>query len=195
MPKTTIRVRKKRWDFFNRECKAISLRRDDFLSRLLPGELARLADVPACDAEGARWLKDRWATSWSSYDYEIISVPVLLSEEPLQLLNSICADKQIPRDAFLDCFLEFLTARIADAALVLRDPRASDDLGSQVADIVSNDEASDQEAEGWLLSVATEWYSQRNPAAWAVDFYQARLRYDAKRVEDERFALESIELL
>lgn len=195
MSKTTFKVRKQRWDYFNRECKAMSLRRDDLLNRLLPAEIDILANISSCDAIGARWLKDRWVTMWSSSDFELVSVPVLLTSEAVQRLNTICAEKGIPRDAFLDCLLNFLTGRLVDAALVLKDPRTESDLGAQVAEIMTDADNSDKEAKEFVFETASEWTKKRALSAWSKDFYEKQLSYNAARVEQERLMLEAFEVM
>jgi hypothetical protein len=195
MSKTTIRVRKQRWDYFNRECKAMSLRRDDLLNRLLSAEIAILADMPPCDAVGSRWLKDRWVTMWSAGDFELMNVPVVLSEDVVTSLNATCADKGVPRDAFLDCFLQFLTARLLDPALVIKDPRTERDLGSQVSAIQTDDDSTDSEVKEFLFETASEWSKGRALATWDKGFYAKQLGYDADRVEKEQLMLEAFEIM
>lgn len=190
MPKTTIRVRKKRWEYFNHECKVMSLRRDDLLNRLIPEEIAIAANIPTCDAIGSRWLKDRWVTMWSSGDFELMTAPVLLSDEVLASLNDVCANKGIPRDAFIDCFLEFLTSRLIDPALVIKNPRTEQDIGSQVAEIMTDDDISNHEARAFLFDIASDWIKGRNPASWNKSLYEIRLSYNAEKVETERSMLE-----
>lgn len=195
MSKTTFKVRKQRWDYFNRECKAMSLRRDDLLNRLLPPEIAILANISSCDAIGARWLKDRWVTMWSSSDFELVSMPILLASDVVQRLNATCAEKGVPRDAFLDCFLNFLTGRLVDPALVLKDPRTEADLGGQVAEILTDDDNSDKEAKEFIFEIASDWTKKRALSAWAKGFYEKQLSYDAARVEQERSMLETFEVM
>ena len=195
MSKTTFKVRKQRWDYFNRECKAMSLRRDDLLNRLLPAEIAILANIPSCDAIGARWLKDRWVTMWSSSDFELVSVPVLLASDVVQSLNATCAEKTVPRDAVLDCFLNFLTGRLVDAALVLKDPRTEADLGAQVAEIMTDDDNSDKDAKEFVFETVSDWTKKRALSAWSKGFYETQLSYDAARVEQERSMLEAFEVM
>ncbi len=195
MSKTTFRVRKQRWDYFNRECKAMSLRRDDLLNRLLPAEIAILANISPCDAIGARWLKDRWVTMWSSSDFELVSVPLLLSSEVVQNLNAICTDKGVPRDAFLDCFLNFLTGRLVDPALVLKDPRTQRDLCAQVAEIMADGDNSDKETTKFVFEVASDWTKSRALSAWDKGFYAKQLSYNTERVEQDRAMLEAFEIM
>ena len=190
MPKTRFKVRAKQWDYFNRECKVMSLRRDDLIDRLLPGELFLLEAIPPCDTVGARWLKDRWVTMWRVTDADMINAPVMLSESALGRLNQACADKNVPRDAFFDCFIEYLTGRLVDPALVIKDPRSERDLESQVAAVMMDDELGDTDIQRELFSIASEWEKTRNITNWAPSFYQKRLSYSVERVETDRLVLE-----
>lgn len=190
MPKTTFKVRAKLWEYFNRECKAISLRRDDLIDRVLPGELSLLETIPPCDAVGSKWVKDRWITMWSASDVEMATAPVMLSELVLSRLNQTCIEKNIPRDAFFDCFLEYLTGRFVDPALVIKDPRTERDLGSQVAALMTDDELGEREIQRELFDVASGWMEGRKVLVWSTSLYQERLSYSAERVETERLMLE-----
>ena len=173
----------------------MSLRRDGLLNRLLPSEIAILEGIPPCDSVGTRWLKDRWVTMWGASDLDLTSVPVALSEDVVSKLNTVCTSKGIPRDAFLDCFLEFLSGRLVDPALVIKDPRTERDLASQIAEIVTDDEMDDSDARAYLLDIAVGWMKGRNLTAWDRSLYEKRLSYDAKKVEDEQLLLEALELL
>ncbi len=161
MPKTTFKVRAKQWDYFNRECKVMSLRRDDLIDRVLPGEFSLLESIPPCDTVGSKWVKDRWVTMWSATDVEMANAPVMLSELVLNRLNQTCIEKNIPRDAFFGCFLEYMTGRLVDPALVIKDPRTERDLGSQVAALMLDDELGDRDIQRELFDVASEWIRGR----------------------------------
>lgn len=190
MAKTTIRVRKKRWDFFNRECKVMSLRRDDLLNRLLPAEIKLMGKIPACDAVGAQWLKQHWTTMWVG-DLELINAPVMLSSEVIGQLKTTCAQKGVPRDAFFDCFLWYLTTRFHDPALVIKNPRTNSDLGSQVAAIIMDEDIKPRDTERFLMDVSADWIKGRSLATWDQDFYSKQLSYDAARVEEQKTLLEA----
>ena len=190
MPKTRFKVRAKQWDYFNRECKVMSLRRDDLIDRLLPGELSLLEAIAPCDTVGSRWLKDRWVTMWRVTDAEMMNASVMLSESVLDRLNQACADKSVPRDAFFDCFIEYLTGRLVDPALVIKEPRSERDLESQVAAVMMDDELGDTDIQRELFSIASEWKKTRNVANWTPSFYQDRLSYSVEEVETERLMLE-----
>jgi hypothetical protein len=190
MPKTRFKVRAKQWDYFNRECKVMSLRRDDLIDRLLPGELSLLETMPPCDPVGSKWVKDRWTTMWNVTDVEMVNAPVMLSDSVLIQLNQTCMNKNIPRDAFFDCFVEYLTGRLIEPALVIKDPRTGRDLGSQVAALMMDDDLSDMDIQRELFAVASDWIKTRNVSAWISPLYQERLSYSVERVETDRLILE-----
>lgn len=169
----------------------MSLRRDDLLDRVLPGELAIVEEMPACDLIGAKWVKDRWMTNWGGSDLDLMNAPVMLSAEVLEQLNRICNEKQVPRDAFFDCFLQFLTGRLVDAALVIKDPRTGQDIGSQLVDVMNDEELSDKETRKFLFDVTKTWMGGRATSNWDKSLYQERLHYDASRVDTERLMLEA----
>lgn len=149
-----------------------------------------LEAMPPCDAVGAKWIKDRWVTNWGGTDLEMVSAPVMLSDETLDHLNRSCAEKKVPRDAFFDCFLQFLTGRLADAALVIKDPRTKRDIGAQIVSVMHDDDLTDSEAKGFLFDIAKEWMGGRATGHWGKSMYQDRLCYDQSRVESEQLMFE-----
>lgn len=190
MAKTTFKVRAKQWEFFNHECKVMSLRRDGFITRVLPEEIKLLNEIDPCDAVGAKWLKDRWVTMWGTRDIELINAPVMLSDDVLNSLNQTCAEKNVPRDAFVDCFLVFLTGRLIDAAVVIKDPRTDRDLASQVVAVRNEEDIDDNELGLQLLDATNDWAKKRNTALWGKALYRERLVWNAEKVEVELEILE-----
>ncbi len=196
MPKTTIKVRTKRWDVFNRECKAASLRRDDFLDRALPGEIALLQSIPACDEEGERWLKKTWVEHGAMRDSQLHPVPILLSKNVIEQLNSACAEKRVPRDAFLDCVLTFFIERLYEAVIVIKNPRTTRDLMWQISDVLTDtrEELTDRDRDGFIKEAVDEWCDARYLVPFCHDFYRDRLFFDAERVANEKSMLESLDI-
>lgn len=168
----------------------MSLRRDDLIDRVLQGEIAILDAMPACDDIGAKWLKDRWVTNWGGADLEMVSAPVMLSEKVLEHLNRACAEKKVPRDAFFDCFLQFLTGRLVDAALVIKDPRTEKDIGTEILAVMNDEELNDSEAREFLFDTAKEWMGRRATGHWGKSIYRDRLYYVKTRVELEQLMFE-----
>jgi len=192
MPKTTFKVRTKQWELFNRECRLMSFRRDEVIDRVLPIELAILGEMPPCDEVGSRWLKGRWVTMWRSTDVVIANAPVMLSEPVLNQLNQTCIEKGIPRDAFFDCVLEFLTVRFYEPALVIKDPRTNKDLVSRVVALIADDDLDDRDAERALFEEASDLIKERNVSCLTPSFYQNRLSYNTERVEEQLLIFQSL---
>ena len=185
MPKTTIRVRIKQWDYFNAECKAASFRRDGFLDRVLPGEIAMLQKIPPCDDIGATWIKRHWIDQGNPRDTAVQPIPILLSDPVLASLNAICEKNRVPRDAFLDCALAYLTARLYDAVVVIKTPRTNRDLVSRVAmqRLQYKDwEATDEEKDEFVKEEVLDWAKEKDLTPLADDFYRQRLSFDSARV-------------
>jgi hypothetical protein len=199
MPKTTFSVRKKRWELFTAECKAASLRRDDLLDRVLPEELQRLGTMTACDAAGAHWVRANWVTTWAEGDAELHPVPVMLSDEVLEQMNSTCADKGVPRDAFFDCVLTYLTQRLYEAVIVIKRPRTTRDLVSRMHDVLHEEdvdgyEPTNRDQKQWILDGVEKWDQERTLAALSDSFYSDRLSYTEERIRTERELLEALDL-
>jgi hypothetical protein len=192
MPKTTISVRVKQWDFFNKECKAASLRRNDFLDRVLPGEIAMLQRIPACNEDGSKWLKRHWIGNTNPKDFQIEQVPILLSETVLESLNSTCVEKKVPRDAFLDCVLCFLTERLLEAVVVIKNPRTDRDLVSKIAFQMNDEreELTDKDRKEIILKTIEEHANLNAWEKFADNFYQERLSFDTARVEKDSLWME-----
>lgn len=197
MPKTTFKVRTKRWDIFNRECKAMSIRRDSFLDRALPGEIVLLAQIQPCDFEGERWLKKTWVERWDSKDYELKPVPIFLSENVIDQINTTCLEKLVPRDAFIDCALAFFVQRLYEPAVVIKDPRTTKDTLAQLAQVFNDgrDEIEDLDRERFVSVVVQKLLDSRDIQLLDTDIYKTRLSLDAGRVATEKLTLESLSLL
>jgi hypothetical protein len=195
--KTTFKVRQSLWELFRKECKAVSLRGDDLLNRTLPGEIAQLEDIPPCDAEGERWLKKTWLEHFhDEKETALRPAPVTLSADVLEYLNAACEKNRVPRDAFVDCALQFLSARLYEPAIVIKNPRTTKDLARQVADVLSQDDGSERDKDRWLIETANKWFSERGMiASMAPDFYRSRLSYDRARVEQEKQMIAALGML
>lgn len=192
MHKTTFKVRKQKWELFNQECKAASIRRDDFLNRALTAEIDILESIPACDSEGAHWLKKTWVEHGPRNDRELLPVPVLLSSEVIARLNAVCSMKGVPRDAFFDCALTFFTERLYESVIVIKNPRTTKDLVSQVASIANdpNDELTDSDRRRFLADTCQEWWAHHDLVSMRDDYYKERVSFDKGRTEHEKALLE-----
>lgn len=192
MSKTTVKVRTRKWELFNKECKAASMRRDDFLNRVLPAEIELLAKIRPCDDIGEKWLKRNWLDRNGRQDSELQTISLMLSDDVLNALNGMCAEKRVPRDAFIDSALTYLTERLYEAAVVIKNPRSTRDLVSRVADVVNDprEEIDDRTRDQFLLETANEWAAERDLHPFAEDFYTLNLSFNEARVSEERMMLE-----
>lgn len=192
MPKTTFKIRVKLWELFNRECQAMSIRRDNFLNNALHGEIALFAQIKPCDSDGERWVKKMWVEHGDSKDCELRLAPVLLSDEVIEQINTTCLAKRVPRDAFMDCALTFLVQRLYEPALVIKNPRTTKDVSAQIAQVL-NDDHEDADRERLVSEVAQEFLDSRKTKLLdpGYDIYKDRLSFDADRVAQEKLMLES----
>ena len=134
MAKTTFRVNKQRWELFNRECKASFLRRDAYLNHILPEEVSILEQLPPNNEEAHQWLKNTWFGEHGQLRADTTDfVSVMLDNPLLKNLNQSCVARNIPRDAFFHCVLMFITERLYEAALVIKNPRTKQDTFLGVA--------------------------------------------------------------
>lgn len=183
MPKTTLRVKTKNWELFNKECNASFLRRDAYLNHVLPAELDILETINPCDEVGSSWLKRNWSLGYSGD--QTSSVAVNLDAPVLDRLKKVCEEKLIPRDAFFDCFLEYIKTRLYEAALVIKNPRTKTDIAFQLADVFNecneeNNDDADLRIE--VMQITKKWHISRNMHSLNQDFYQAHLSIDKKKV-------------
>lgn len=191
MAKTTVKVRAKKWELFNKECKAASIRRDDFLDRALPDEIDLLKTISPCDDVGELWLKSNWVVQ-DSDDIELHPVPLLLSDEVVEALNAASAEKRIPRDAFLDCALSYFTARLHEAVIVIRKPRTSADLVARIAETLNppNDLLDEADQNRYIVEDARECVTEWKLERFAEGFYASQLSIDSRKVEREKLRID-----
>jgi hypothetical protein len=197
MSKTTVKVRSRKWALFNKECKAASMRRDDFLNRVLPAEIELLGKIVACDEVGEKWLKRNWLDRNDRGDSDLQPISMMLSDDVLSALNAMCVEKRVPRDAFIDSALTYLTERLFEAAVVIKNPRNTRDLVGRVADVLNDPrkEIDDRTRDQFVLETVNEWAEERHLPPFSDDFYSQNLSFDQSRVSEERMMLELTGLL
>jgi hypothetical protein len=150
--------------------------------------------MPPCDEEGRRWLKQSWTGKSGVLRDDTIPVAVTLQAELIERLNTLCDEKRVPRDAFFNCFLDFITARLYEPAVVIKDPRTDKDVASQLAAALGDDDANEDDLHFDLLDIAKAWGNKRNIFAFQSDYYRQHLSYDEKRVRQEKELLEDLDL-
>ena len=177
MIKTTFRVDAKRWELFNMECKMSFLRRDAYLSHVLPGETKIIELLPQNSEEAHQWLKNRWFGECGQLRKDVTEfVSVMLDKPLVDRLNQACNDRRIPRDAFIHCMLMFLTTRLHEVALVIKDPRTARDTFSQVVEVCQDvhDDDDQDNMKFELLSIG-RGVLQRNLEPLRPDYYEREL--------------------
>jgi hypothetical protein len=191
--KTTIKVGQSLWEQFTKECKAASLRRDDLLVRALPNEIAQLEQIAPCDAEGERWLKKMWLEHYhGEKETGLVSAPVSLTVDVLERLNAACEKNRVPRDAFIDCALQFLSARLYEAVIVIKNPRTTKDIAHQLIGVLADEDAAERDRDRWLVETVHEWSEQWMIGPMAPGFYESRLSFDKARVDREKAFLAAL---
>lgn len=192
MIKTTFRVDAERWELFNKECKASFLRRDAYLSHVLTGETKIIEQLPQNCEEAHQWLKNRWFGQYGRLRKDVTEfVSVMLDKPLVDRLNQACNDRRIPRDAFIHCMLMFLTERLYEAALVIKDPRTARDAFWQVAEVchVAQDEEDDEQddddiRDNMKLELLTIGLTtrQRNLEPLRPDYYLRELSFPPEKL-------------
>ena len=173
------------------------MRRDDFLNRVLPAEIALLGKIDACDEAGEKWLKRNWLDRNDRGDSELQATSLMLSDDVLNALNAMCIEKRVPRDAFIDSALTYLTERLYEAAVVIKNPRNTRDLVGRVADVLNDprEEIDDRTRDQFVLETVNEWAEERQLHPFSDNFYSQNLSFDQARVSEERMMLEMTGLL
>lgn len=205
MIKTTFRVDVNRWKLFNKECKVSFLRRDAYLSHVLPTETNILEQLPQNCDEAHQWLKNRWFGQHGLLRKDATEfVSVMLDKPLVDRLNLVCNDRRIPRDAFFHCMLMFLTERLYEAALVIKDPRTSLDTFWQVAEVchfaqdLENDEQSEddirEDMKQELLPIGLT-INQRNLEPLRPDYYLRELSFSPEKLAAAKCAQEQSDLI
>ena len=189
MIKTTFRVDVERWKLFNKECKVSFLRRNAYLNHVLPGEINIIEQLPQNSEEAHQWLKYRWLGEEYGRLHKDATefVSVMLDKPLVDRLNQVCNDRRIPRDAFVHCMLMFLTERLYEAALVIKNPRTTSDMFWQVAEIchVAQDHEDDEQPEKdtrdnmkhHLLDIGLTIIRNRNIEPLRLDYYGRELSF------------------
>lgn len=173
------------------------MRRDDFLNRVLPAEISVMGQIAPCDGVGEKWLKRNWLDRNGREDSDLQPVSLMLSDEVLNTLNGVCIEKRVPRDAFIDSALTYLTERLYEAALVIKNPRNTRDLVGRVADVLNDprEEIDDRTRNQFVLEAVNEWADERQLHPFSDDFYGQNLSFDQSRVSEERMIMETAGLL
>ncbi len=126
--KTTFHLDRAVYSKFADNIKRLGLRRDLFLNRVLGSEIDELKAAEPNYAKAEKLMK--WIRGVRRNDY--VKVSISLDEKLIDLMNKACAKVRIPRDQFMEHFLEYLNegasngncaSPMAKAIMLIADPR------------------------------------------------------------------------
>lgn len=100
----TVRINQKVASTFTRLIKGIGLRRDTYLNKLLPGEVKLLQELPVNSERAAKYVR---LTSQSGEEQKT-RFSLKLDSALVDQVTDLCRRKGIPRDLFIERFLDFL---------------------------------------------------------------------------------------
>jgi len=100
----TIRLKESVVRGFDTKLKDLKLRRDEYLRMQLEREIESLAKISPNSELSARYLQMTRMERFSDRIKVGIKLPFALIER----INKVCADKKVPRDLFIETFIDFL---------------------------------------------------------------------------------------
>jgi hypothetical protein len=103
--KLTFTIRTAVLKRFNEAIRAAGLRRDSYLNHVLPDEIDELLPLSPNSERGERQLRDMRRFLYQDFS----KVNIALEQEVAEKLNEVCREKRIPRDIFIEEFMEFLS--------------------------------------------------------------------------------------
>lgn len=123
----TVRLDSKVVEDLDARLRDVSLRRDEYLRGHLPNEIEVLGDLDPNSKRAAAYLQERRQDQSTTR----VKVGLKLPEGLIDRINTVCAEKLIPRDLFIETFFRFLAygwpeqgaiSPLVKAAEYLRDP-------------------------------------------------------------------------
>ena len=100
----TVRLKEGVVRGFDTKLKDLKLRRDEYLRMQLEREIESLAKISPNSESSARYLQMTRMERFSDRIKVGIKLPFALIER----INKVCADKRVPRDLFIESFIDFL---------------------------------------------------------------------------------------
>jgi len=114
----TVRIEKDIFDSFSRSIKDVRLRRDAYLNNQLDVEAQEyLAELPANSERAARFLRFQRET------LKTVKVTIALDREVADTVSTICREKKINRDAFVEQFFDRARHPLNLARCFIENPR------------------------------------------------------------------------
>lgn len=123
----TVRLNAKVAQEFDARLKDLKLRRDEYLRDQLEREVESLERINANSASVVNYLQQKKMGRFS----DRLKVGLKLPAQLIERISRVCAEKNVPRDLFIESFLDFLTngwpeqgvaSPLAMALEYLRDP-------------------------------------------------------------------------
>jgi len=103
--KLTFTIRTEVLETFNMAIKSAGLRRDSYLNHVLPSEIDELLPLEPNSEKGEKQLRDMRRFLHKDFS----KMNVALDEDVAEKLDQVCREKKIPRDMFIEDFMEFLS--------------------------------------------------------------------------------------
>lgn len=164
----TVRANELRFRCFSEICELLKLRRDPYINARLPDELEIVERLPRSDDEGRRYER---SLALASDKYQK-NITLDIEDSVAQRVSSVCAEKNIPRNAFFDAFIWFLCVRLIRPAIIVSNPRAS---------LAYSEEEFNKRVQAYLIADRFEIDGTLYP-----DYYESELVWTKERVENTR---------
>jgi hypothetical protein len=100
----TIRPRASKAKKLSKLLRDIGLNQSPYLNRLLWQEVERLSEIPANSEDALRYLRFEQAADQK----DRVKVGLKLEPSLVQAINEVCEAKRVPRDLFIETFMDFL---------------------------------------------------------------------------------------
>ncbi|MFA5370690.1 MAG: hypothetical protein WC298_01795 [Sideroxydans sp.] len=100
----TVRLKENVVLEFDTKLKDLKLRRDEYLRMQLEREIETLAEISPNSELATRYLQ---ATRMERFS-DRLKVGIKLTARLIERINEVCSEKRVPRDLFIESFLDFL---------------------------------------------------------------------------------------
>lgn len=100
----TVRINRKLANTFTRFMEEIGLRRDTYLNKLLANEVELLNNLPPHSERAAKYAR----LTWQMLPEKDARLSLKLDTSLVNRINEVCREKGIPRDQFIETFLDYL---------------------------------------------------------------------------------------
>lgn len=122
MSKITARINRVDWDLFEDIANLVGLRRDTYLSNVLPDEIDEIKRQSWTNDEKGRQYLVNLGRRLAEFG---VPVTLRLQDKVIKRIDRVCSQKKIPRDALLASIIKYLNVRLLPHAIVMAMPRRS----------------------------------------------------------------------